>query len=436
MTPHVVFTISNHKVSSNLKFVVISILFLCMVGPVSGHFLLNLNVRILHVEHLRDELRVYLRIPMPYLVADKLGPSVNGSLPKPAPYTHNRMEEGLLVHYVDFDQVRLQPLGLGSFAMAGFEFEFNGTPLEGMIKDLRIYRVGSQPEFATLKEAKASFVNNQTYPASEDTVYVGDTIVDIILRYPSGARVYKYSVSSSLDPGLPDQENTANLILDYSPGKVQVFRARGLLAEPISISRSALSAFSTFVIEGIRHILEGLDHMFFVICLVLGATQLRILFWRVTGFTIGHSFTLSAGFFGFVPSGMWFVPAVETSIALSIIYVAIIAVVPRFKHRSSEKNIVAVTSTIGLLHGLGFSFVLNNILQITSPDIWQSLLAFNVGVEIGQISIILITWLIFMTVRFFSDSLWRLMRWSVAATCASVAFFWASQRIILLVSTL
>ncbi len=427
---------SNRKVPSNLKLVVISILFLCVVAPVSGHFLLNLNVRILHVEHLRDELRVYLRLPMPYLVADKLGPSVDGSLPKPAPYTHNRMEEGLLVHYIDFDQVRLQPLGLGSFAMAGFKFEFDGKPLEGMIKDLRIYRVGSQPEFATLEEAKASFVNNQTYPASEDTVYVGDAVVDIILRYPSGTRVYKYSVSSSLDPGLPDQENTANLILDYSPGKVQVFRARGLLAEPISISRSVLSAFLTFVKEGIRHILGGLDHVFFVICLVLGATQLRILFWRVTGFTIGHSFTLSAGFFGFVPSGAWFVPAVETSIALSIIYVAIVAVVPRFKHSSSEKNIVAVTSAIGLLHGLGFSFVLHNILQITSPDIWQSLLAFNVGVEIGQISIILITWLIFMVVRYFSDFLWQLVRWSVAATCASVAFFWASQRVMSLVSTL
>ena len=153
---------SSRNVPSYLKLMVIIIVFLCMVTPVSGHFLLNINVRILHVEHLRDELRVYLRIPMPYLVADKLGPPVNGSLPQPAPYTHNRIEEGLLVHYIDFDQVRLQPLGLGSFAKAGFNFEFKGRRLEGLRQDLRIYRVGAQPEFATLKEAKASFVNSQT----------------------------------------------------------------------------------------------------------------------------------------------------------------------------------------------------------------------------------------------------------------------------------
>lgn len=426
----------NRTVLSMLKVVVVSILFLCIIAPVSGHFLLNLNVRVLHVEHLHDELRVYLRLPMPYLVADKLGPSVNGSLPKSAPFTHNNMEESLLVHYVDFDQVRSQPLGLGAFATAGFKFEVAGKPLEAIVENLRIHRVGSQPEFATLEEAKASFINSQIFPASEEKVYVGNAVVDIMLRYPIGSPVYKYSVSSSLNPGLPDQENTANLILDYSPGRVQVFRARGLLTEPISISRSALSAFSTFVKEGIRHILEGLDHVLFVICLVLGATRLRNLFWRVTGFTIGHSITLSAGFFGFVPSGEWFVPAVETGIALSIIYVAIIAVVPRFKNRSSEKNIVAVTSAIGLLHGLGFSFVLHNILQITSPDIWQSLLAFNVGVEIGQISIVIVAYLLFLVVKLIGESLWRIGRWSVAATCVSVAIFWTSQRVMSLVSTL
>ncbi len=427
---------SKRTLPSMLKVVIVSILFLCIVAPVGGHFLLNLNVRVLHVEHLNNELRVYIRLPMPYLVADKLGASVNGGLPKPAPYTHNNMEEGLLVHYVDFDQIRSKPLGLGSFAVAGFKFKFKGELLDAMVEDLRIHRVGSQPEFATLEEAKDSFVNNQIYPTSEDTVYVGDAVVDIILRYPSGSPVYKYSVSSSLDPGLPDQENTANLILDYSPGKVQVFRARGLLTEPISISRSALSAFSTFVKEGTRHILEGLDHVLFVICLVLGATQLRRLFWRVTGFTIGHSITLSAGFFGFVPSGAWFVPTVEAGISLSIIYVAIVAVVPSFNNRSSERNIVAVTSAIGLLHGLGFSFVLHNILQITSPNIWQSLLAFNVGVEIGQIFIVVFVWLLFLMIRSLSHPLWQGACRSIAVVCMSIAGVWTYQRMIALIGAL
>jgi len=55
-------------------------------GPARAHFLLNLNLRVIHVEHLDDGLRVYLRLPMPYLVADRLGPVGPAGLPEPAPY--------------------------------------------------------------------------------------------------------------------------------------------------------------------------------------------------------------------------------------------------------------------------------------------------------------------------------------------------------------
>ena len=415
--------------------VTLFVFLICFSCTVSAHFLLNLNVRILHVEHMHDSLRVYLRLPMPYLVADKLGPVTSDSLPKPAPFTTNQMEENTLVHYVDFDQVHSQPLGLGEFAAKGFTFEVKGEVLDPIVEDVRIHQVGTQPDFATLEEAKIVFIQEQIFPENNDAVYVGDAVVDIVLRYQHGAPIYTYQVSSSLDPGLPEQEITANLILDYSPGNVQVFRERGLLTKPISISRSAISAFGTFVKEGIRHILEGLDHVLFVVCLVLGATQLRSLFWRVTGFTIGHSITLSAGFFGFVPTGGWFVPTVEAGIAISIIYAALIVVIPRLQINNHEKNIVAVTSVIGLLHGLGFSFVLHNILQITSPNIWQSLLAFNVGVEIGQILIVVIVWLLLLMLRSLNHFIWQGSRWVVGSVCILVAGVWTFERVAILIGT-
>ena len=92
------------------------VLGLLWTGPelARAHFLLNLNVRILHVEHLDDGLRVYLRLPMPYLVADRLGPVAANGLPEPAPYTTNRMEDGQLVHYLDADALKADPLGLGA----------------------------------------------------------------------------------------------------------------------------------------------------------------------------------------------------------------------------------------------------------------------------------------------------------------------------------
>jgi len=188
----------------------------------------------------------------------------------------------------------------------------------------------------------------------------------------------------------------------------------------------------TFIGEGIKHIIEGLDHVLFVICLVLGAMHLRPLLWRVTGFTIGHSITLSLGFLGFVPSADWFVPVVETGIALSIIYVAVIAVLPdflpSFKSKKSEWTVVGITGLIGLLHGLGFSFVLQNILQVTSPNIWQSLLAFNLGVEIGQLIIVLVTLLLFYLIGRVGIRVTRISRDLIAGSCAAISLWWVVER--------
>ncbi len=423
--------------NSALWGVILSLFFLLGVAaPATAHFLLNLNVRILHVEHLAEGIRVYLRTPMPYLVAERVGPVGADGLPEPAPYTTNRMEEGKLVHYLDSGQLRRDPKGLGALAAEGFRLVIDGKPQDATVEQVHVYLVGRQPKFATLVEAKAAFASRPVYSDTTGPVYVGDVVVDIILLYNAGGPVYDYAISSTLNPGLPGQEDTANLILDYSPGGPQVFRARGLLAEPVAISRSVLSAVVTFIKEGVRHILGGLDHVLFVLCLVLGATQIRNLVWRVTGFTIGHTVTLTAGFFGFVPSGAWFVPTVETGIALSIIYAAAIAVLPRSEQNGSERNLFAVTCAIGLLHGLGFSFVLHKILQINSPDIWQSLLAFNMGVEIGQLSIIVIAWPLFRLVDHVSRRAWHVGRWAVATGCAAIALFWTGQRALSVIGTL
>ncbi|MCK4676022.1 MAG: HupE/UreJ family protein, partial [Gammaproteobacteria bacterium] len=308
----------------------------------------------------------------------------------------------------------------------------DGKSINAKVEGFRIYKNGTQPDFAILDDAKKSFEIEPLHDSFEQGVYVGDTTVDVLLRYTSESVVYNYALSSNLNPGLPDQDETANLILDYSPSGVQVFRARGLLHEPVIVTRSVFDAVITFIKEGIKHILEGLDHVLFVICLVLGAMHLKPLLWRVTGFTIGHSITLSIGFFGFVPTAAWFVPAVETGIALSIIYVAVVAVLPDLKlgwqQKKSEWTVVSVTGLIGLLHGLGFSFVLQNILQVTSPNIWQSLVAFNVGVELGQLLIVLVAVLVFYLIGLIGDSATKINRYIVAGLCAAIASYWVIER--------
>ena len=139
-----------------------------------------------------------------------------------------------------------------------------------------------------------------------------------------------------------------------------------------------------FVKLGFTHILDGTDHLLFLVCLVLPFRHLRSLIVVVTGFTVAHSLTLIGSAMGMAPSGLWFPPLVETLIAASIVFLAL-------------ENIVRGTATgtrflaafgLGLVHGFGFSFALKETLQFAGSHLLLSLLSFNVGVEIGQVLVL------------------------------------------------
>src|SRR5262249_55913678 len=137
-------------------------------------------------------------------------------------------------------------------------------------------------------------------------------------------------------------ESLANLLIDHNAGETRTFRAVGSLESPIVVGNAALAltpatekvlswggAVRAFVWQGILHILQGTDHVLFVVCLTIGAVGLTNLLWRATGFTLGHTVTLTAGSFGLVPAAPWFVPAIEVAIALSIIYAGLVALLGR-----------------------------------------------------------------------------------------------------------
>ncbi len=140
-----------------------------------------------------------------------------------------------------------------------------------------------------------------------------------------------------------------------------------------------------FVKDGFFHILDGIDHLLFLLCLVIPFRRLRPLVLVVTSFTIAHSITLIASAFDMAPGALWFPPLIETLIAASIVYMGL-------------ENIVApqlwrrwlITFGFGLVHGFGFSFALRERLQFAGSHLLTSLLAFNVGVELGQVLVLLI----------------------------------------------
>jgi hydrogenase/urease accessory protein HupE len=201
----------------------------------------------------------------------------------------------------------------------------------------------------------------------------------------------------------------------------------GAASEPISIAggndKSALSKFVSYVVVGYTHIVpKGLDHILFVVGLYLLGTQWRPLLIQVTAFTVAHSITLALGMYGVLSVS----PAiVEPLIALSIVYVAV-------------ENIMTskltywrpvIVFAFGLLHGLGFASVLREI-DLPRDDFVLGLIGFNVGVEFGQLSVILAAFL--STGLWFRNRPWYRHRvvWPASAAIALVGAFWTVERLL------
>jgi hydrogenase/urease accessory protein HupE len=150
--------------------------------------------------------------------------------------------------------------------------------------------------------------------------------------------------------------------------------------------QTASSVFSDYISIGFAHILpKGLDHILFVIGLFLLSSQFRPLLWQITSFTAAHSITLALGIFGLVT-----IPAsiVEPLIAASIIYIALENIYTN--HLTKWRPIVIFL--FGLLHGLGFASVLTEI-GLSKDYFVSGLIGFNIGVELGQLAVILICFL-------------------------------------------
>ena len=155
------------------------------------------------------------------------------------------------------------------------------------------------------------------------------------------------------------------------------------------IRSSALSTTIEYLVLGIEHIVpKGLDHILFIIGIFFYAIKFKPLLLQVTMFTVAHSITLILASFNLI-----FIPAtiVEPLIALSISYVAIENI---FQRRSTLLRYLIIF-IFGLIHGLGFAFVLGDI-GLNTSQLVLSLISFNVGVEIAQIAIIILASIIFI----------------------------------------
>ncbi|MGE0863270.1 MAG: HupE/UreJ family protein [Vicinamibacterales bacterium] len=192
-----------------------------------------------------------------------------------------------------------------------------------------------------------------------------------------------------------------------------------------------LSVIQTFVASGIEHILIGPDHVLFLIGLLLLGGTVRRLALIVTAFTVGHSVTLSLAALDILSPSSQFI---EPLIALTIVVVGAdnVLVLRRSVDRAGEATDIRawLAAGFGLIHGFGFAYVLKEF-GLPQAALGWSLFAFNLGVEVGQLLIVVVVAAMLELVRRQSDaaSHWVAMAGSIAVILAGL--YWFVERVFL-----
>jgi hydrogenase/urease accessory protein HupE len=189
----------------------------------------------------------------------------------------------------------------------------------------------------------------------------------------------------------------------------------------VGTTQGVVAVVKTFVASGVHHILIGPDHILFLIGLLLMGGTWGALVRIVTAFTIGHSVTLSLAVLEHVTP-----PAtvIEPAIALSIVFVGADNLV-----RGNGRDLRAwVALVFGLVHGFGFAYVLR---EFGLPDqaLGWSLFSFNLGVEIGQLAIVLIVASLLAAVRRRSTTLAYRIAYAGSVVVIAAGTYWFVQRV-------
>lgn len=252
------------------------------------------------------------------------------------------------------------------------------------LRDARVIAARVSLESERFPESYDEALSHATgLPLSAQTeLYWNQGLLDVL---------FDYSITSdeshfSIHPALAGLGLRVVTVLRFLPpgGAVRAFEFEG---DPglVRLDPRWHQAALRFVKSGFLHILDGTDHLLFLFCLVIPFRRFRPLIGVVTAFTVAHSITLIASAYNLGPDALWFPPLIETLIAVSILYMALENIVG-----SSLQRRWLIALGFGLVHGFGFSFALRQTLQFAGSHLLTSLLSFNIGVELGQVLVLVV----------------------------------------------
>ncbi|HWW83372.1 MAG TPA: HupE/UreJ family protein [Vicinamibacterales bacterium] len=305
-----------------------------------------------------------------------------------------------LVAMRDMDYPRRGALGSGMLDVSRADSTLRDAATLWVADDVEMYeQVGMSDvrlPYPTVANVQASLPSDRSFlsydgalahvtgpPLPADTEFLwSQGLLDIHFVYPIQSENSRFSMHAKLDRlGL----RTLTVLRFITPdGGVHPFEFPG---DPglVRLDPRWYQSVFQFTKLGFTHILDGTDHLLFLLCLVIPFRRLNALFAVVTSFAAAHSITLIASAYNLAPDALWFPPLVDTLIAVSIVYMALENIVsPELQRRW------LITFGFGLAHGFAFWFALRQLMQFAGSHALMSLVSFNVGIELGQLLVLIL----------------------------------------------
>jgi len=382
-------------------------------GPSSAHFQ-NFLGRIVHVEAADGGTRIYARLPLAaVLLPGDWQPGDAVPYSRPAPDSDRPDALLLDTTALESEPGLLQERLRNALLIAP-------PVLPQNIEAIRIEPIGERSPFSHLAQIRAQLDEPLLLPKAP--LPLADAVVDFSAFYPDLALDDIETLSSNPREWPDIAARTINILTLHHPDGSRRLTSQGPLHAMLQSEDAGVSLLAQ-VRSGYHHVLIGLDHLLFMLILMLAARHWRGFLRTSFAFTLGHSITLALGAAGWLKASAWFVPLIETAIALTIVYSGACLLLGR-----GDRLLVGRVFAIGLLHGLGFAFVLQQASGSAPGELLRIWFGFNLGIELGQLSVYLAA----------APLLWLLKRhWppvrlqpqvALALPCLLAASVWTLQR--------
>lgn len=401
---------------------------LCLSGVAAAHFQ-EFMARIVHVVARDNALDVYVQMPLALVL---LPQDWQAGVGRPAPRFLLSDAEGRLA--VDVPALHRDRGALGERLRTALLLDGGYGRLEGA----RIDTLAGRDPFTYLPEVERS-VGPGLVLGEAWQLDLADAVLSVHLRFdrPLADSTLRLAGSPREWPELASR--AVNIVrLHRDNGIVSSRQSFGALdlafdrpAHGAAREAAPAQGFADHIWAGFSHVLAGLDHVLFILVLLVGATGPMHFARTSLAFTLGHSITLCAGALGGLAALAWFAPAVEAAIAASIIYAGV-----RILDDRARPLLAPATFCVGLVHGFGFSFALEAVVPAQAASFLGLVVGFNLGIELGQLALCLVA----APVLYLLRRTWTSHRFSyshvLVLPCIVTASFWLFQRGVVLLHAL